>query len=184
MSNSNTPFPIPKLINSQMIFEESLIKIRRDLLQAKHEPPYTYYSLVTPPSSVAILAITSEGKFIINEEYRHPTGKILLGCPGGFIDSNEDPLQAAQRELLEETGYAAESFSILGSAFPYTGFSGQKTFFIRAKLAKLTSQPNLEASELIRPRLLMLNDLMQLIQKGAEVDAILCSALLFHQLHP
>jgi ADP-ribose pyrophosphatase len=180
MSQSNEPFTLPSLIERTIVFHESLIKIQRDRLQIDQHPSYCYYSLITHPFAVAILASTPEGAYLINEEYRHPTGRVLLGCPGGYIDPGEDPLQTAQRELLEETGYKAETFSIMGSAFPYTGISGQKTIYIRARGAILAEQPKLEASEIIHPRLLMPNELLELIKRGEEVDGVLCTALFFN----
>lgn len=181
MVNTKDPLPLPSLLSSQTVFEESIFKIRRDQLQIDEQPPYSYYTLITPPYAVAIVATTAEGALILNEEYRHPTKKILLGCPGGFMDPEENPLQAAGRELLEETGYQAKTFTLLGSGYPYAGFSGQKTYFIRAYEAALTANQHLDASEVIRTRLMMPEDLIQLIKNGVEVDAVLCAALFFYQ---
>ncbi len=184
MSKANKPLIIPTLIQRNLIFEESLIKLQRDLLQIENHPAYTYYSLHTYPFSVAILALNSQGAYILTEEYRHPTGKILLGCPGGYIDPGENPLQAARRELLEETGFEAQSFTVIGSAYPYVGISSQKTIYIRAQGANQTSQPNLEVSELIRTRLMTPEALEQAIDAGAELDGTLCTALFFQQRQP
>lgn len=183
MSKLNKPLELPHLIESKIVFEESLVKIRRDQLQISSNPPYAYYSLITHPFAVAILASTPEGAYVLNEEYRQPTGHILLGCPGGYVDPEEDALKAAQRELLEETGYQAESFSIMGSAFPYAGFSSQKTIYIRALGATFKEQTKHEASEVIRSRLLMPIELIELIQGGIEIDGVLCTALFFNQYY-
>lgn len=184
MTNQNSPLELPRLLQRKTLFEESLIKIRCDQLQIASHPPYQYYSLVTPPFAVAILAITDSGEYILNEEYRHPTGKILLGCPGGYIDPGEDPLTGALRELLEETGAGASSAEIIGSAYPYAGFSGQKTLYARARHAVLSCKPTPEASEVIRPILLSPEALREAIAKGVELDGTLCTALFFHQTNP
>lgn len=169
----------PSVINSQIIFEESIIKIRRDTLQLNPDKTYNYYTLITKPFSVIILATTKEGLYIFNEEYRHPTGKILLSCPGGYIDEGETPLEAAKRELLEETGFEAEDFELIGSAYPYAGISEQKTFYFRAQMAKRIAEPQLEISEYLQTVLKSKDDLQQVIDQGITLDGPLCTALFF-----
>lgn len=181
MSTLPKSFKIPTLLQRTLVFEESIVKIQRDQLQLDHHPPYTYYTLVTPPHAVVILASTEEGAYLLTEEYRHPTGHILLSCPGGFMDAGEDPLEAAQRELLEETGFQAQSFTLIGEAYPYAGFSGQKTLYIHAQKAQCVSQPKLEASEIIKNKLLTPDALNQAIQTGIHLDGTLCTALFFYQ---
>ena len=59
------------------------------------------------PDWVLILARTTEGKWVMTEQYRHGTGKIALEFPAGIIDKGETPEDAAIRELQEECGYGA-----------------------------------------------------------------------------
>jgi ADP-ribose pyrophosphatase len=181
MKNSNEQLLLPTVIEHKLVFEESLVKVFRDQLQVGDKPPYPYYTLSTHPFAVAILAMTREGSYVLIEEYRHPTGRVLLGCPAGYIDPGEDALKAAQRELLEETGFRAESFTIIGSAYPYTGFSSQKTIYILALDATLASKTHHEISEVIRPRLLTPKALAISIDEEAELDGTLCTALFFYQ---
>lgn len=182
MCQSNQSLVLPTVKESHILFEASILKIKCDDLQIGNSSPYPYYSLMTYPFSVAILAITPEGFYVLNEEYRHPTGRVLLGCPGGFVDPNENPLKAAERELMEETGFHARSYTVIGSAFPYAGISSQKTIYVRALGATLINQPALETSEIIRPILLKPEVLAQSIAAGTELDGTLCTALFFHQI--
>lgn len=181
MSIPDFPFQLPEVEESSIIFEESIFKIRRDQLRLP-DRHYRYYTLLTKPSSVIVLALTEEGQYVLTEEYRHPTGLVLLSCPGGYIDGEESPLEAARRELLEETGFEAHSFEILGHAFPYAGISGQKVFYVKATQASFTREPSLEHSELIKTTCKSKRELEEIIQQGTPVDGNLCTALFFDSL--
>jgi ADP-ribose pyrophosphatase len=180
MTNSN--LDIPDTISGEMIFQESILTIRRDILKRQNSSPYPYYSLITKPYAVVILAKTSEDLYVLCEEYRHPAKKFLLCCPGGYIEETEDPLKAAQRELLEETGFSGSSANLLGAAYPYPGISEQKTLFISVKGAIKTSNTFLEKSEIIKTILVGKQEIYKRIQEGVELDASLCTALFFDDL--
>ncbi len=66
-------------------------------------------------SSVQVVAETTEGNILLVQQYRFGVREYLYELPGGLIDAGEDPLTAARRELLEETGYQASSWASLGS---------------------------------------------------------------------
>ena len=170
---------IPVIQDSELVFETPFMKIKRDFLQQEGQKPYVYYSLSTFPASVVILPITPEGKLLLIEEYRHPTGQIILSIPGGYMNADEEPLAAARRELIEETGYDAKVLHLLGSAYPYAGISSQKTFYICASAVFKVAEQELEPSEIIRIRLETRKSIKELIASGIPLDATLCTALFF-----
>ena len=173
---------IPEIESSTLIFNESLITVRKEILLFRDGNRYPYYTLITKPYSVLILALTSDDCYVLTEEYRHPVKKFLLSCPGGYMEEGEDPLPAARRELLEETGYTAESFKLLGAAYPYPGISAQKTYFVKAENAKRVSESTLEVSEIIETLLLKKQQIYEKIGSGIELDGPLCTALFFDLL--
>ncbi|MBI5684111.1 MAG: NUDIX hydrolase [Verrucomicrobia bacterium] len=61
-----------------------------------------------------VVAQVPDGRFIMERQYKHGVGRVSLTPPAGGIAAGEDPLRAAQRELLEETGYEADSWQHLG----------------------------------------------------------------------
>jgi ADP-ribose pyrophosphatase len=67
------------------------------------------------PNFVVVLACTVEGKFICFRQTKYAVEGVTLAPVGGHIDEGEDPLAAAQRELLEETGFAASEWHKMGS---------------------------------------------------------------------
>jgi ADP-ribose diphosphatase len=62
-----------------------------------------------------VYAVTTEGKVLMLRQYKHGVGRVCLTFPGGYVAPGEDPAVAAERELLEETGYRGTRLIALGS---------------------------------------------------------------------
>ena len=67
------------------------------------------------------------------EVYRHGAGENLLKLPGGFIEENEEPSQAAKRELFEETKYSCDRLELMNWFFTWPGRTSQKNYVFVAK---------------------------------------------------
>jgi ADP-ribose pyrophosphatase len=172
----------PKLKKSKVIYK-GFFNLRIDLLESSAGDQTEYSVLEIRNDATAILAETSEGHIVVLKEFRYPTEKHLLGCPGGLIDSKESPLAAAKRELLEETGYTADEFIVLNKAYPFPGVTGQKIYFVLAKGARKISNPMPEPFEFIQTEEISKEDLYKKIKNGQEIDGVLCTALFFRSIH-
>lgn len=173
--------PIPEIKESH-IAHKGFFTLRIDTLQLPHGIRKPYTVLETGPHAAAILAVTHDNKLVVLKEYRHPTSKWLYGCAGGRIDAGESPIEAAKRELLEETGYTADEFITLGSAFPFPAVCDQTIHYILAKGARYIQPPQHEPLEMIIPQLLTEKELYEAIRSGDPVDGVLCTALFFKSL--
>lgn len=74
----------------------------------------TDFSTIEMPDFVVVVALTPDGMVVAERNYKHGPGRVGLHLPAGYLEPGEDPLAAAQRELLEETGYAAVDWASLG----------------------------------------------------------------------
>lgn len=166
----------PKIKHSKTLYS-GYFDLRQDLLEKSDGKTHPYTSMIVSIDSVAILAQTPEGLWILNREYRHPTGKVLLGPPGGRLDKNEDPILGAKRELFEETGYSSDEVVIVGCCHPFPGLCDQKIIYLWAKHALKKSEQSLEPFEFIEVELMSDEALRKEIRKGADVDGNLCIAL-------
>lgn len=79
-----------------------------------------YYSLRLP-DYVGVLALTEEGRVLAVRQYRPAIEQFTIEFPAGLVDAGESPAETARRELLEETGYAAETVEIIGEMSTDTG---------------------------------------------------------------
>ena len=94
--------------------------------------------MVTHPGAVAILALDDAQRVLMIRQYRHSVGRLLWEIPAGLRDTDgESPLQTAQRELLEETGYRASQWHTLLDYFSSPGYSTER---IRIFLARGVEQ--------------------------------------------
>lgn len=98
---------------------------------------------------VIVVPIDPEGRVVLQQGYKHGSGKVITEFCAGMIDEGETPTEAARRELLEETGYTAKEFIKLGKAFPNPTGSKKYYHFFLARDAELTAEPALEATEQI-----------------------------------
>jgi ADP-ribose pyrophosphatase len=85
----------------------------------------TIREIIEHPGGAVILCVFENNDILLVKQYRHPFGKEVIELPAGKLDKNENPLVCAQRELREETGYAANQWSKLTSLYTTPGFCNE-----------------------------------------------------------
>ncbi len=110
-------FPKPwKNRKSQNLLEDlPWLKISVDSVLLPNGKEIENFYQIELPEYAVVVAQTEDGLILMERQYKHAIGKIILNLPSGYLDSHETPLACAQRELLEETGFMANSWQHLGS---------------------------------------------------------------------
>ena len=80
--------------------------------------------------SVAIIAVNTDGHILLQKEYSYPPNTVLWQLPGGAIESGESIIDAARRELAEESGFTANNCTVIGSYYLNNRRSDRKQFII------------------------------------------------------
>ena len=108
-----------KLLNSEYLVDAPWLKVAKETCELPNGKVIDDFYTLWQPDWVLILARTTEGKWVMTEQYRHGTGQIALEFPAGIIDKGETPEQAALRELQEEVAFrgTADKVTYLGK-FP------------------------------------------------------------------
>lgn len=176
--HNTTPHSQP-IVEATECIHEGFCSLYRQQLRLANGHQQSYYSVMTRPRAALIVATTSKGEYVLVREYRHAVQRVLIGLPGGFIEEDEEPIEAAKRELLEETGYEATHVHQIGSSFPLPGLLTQQVFFFHAPLATLVCAPELDVGESLETLLWTPLKLACAIKEGASVDSALCAGLFF-----
>jgi ADP-ribose pyrophosphatase len=145
-------------VTSDLVVEPSGIKARRDTV--RHS------------GSVVIMAVddTRGGpRVLLGRQYRYPADDYLWELPAGRIDEGEDPLAAAKRELLEETGYTAQHWKRAAFFYATPGYCDETmAIYLARGLKRGKAQP--EEDEVISKRLFPLPALLRMVEKGTIRD--------------
>ena len=124
MSSSHPHKPFPIMISSREIYRGRVIALRVDEIEVSSSLNVRR-EVVEHPGAVVIVPIDREGRILWVRQYRHAAGRSLLELPAGTLEAGEKPEVCARRELAEETGFAAASWSVLGGFYSAPGFCSE-----------------------------------------------------------
>ena len=115
-----------KTLKSEKIYEGTIINLRRDKVTVQGGT--SYREIIEHNGGAVIAALTEDKKRVMVRQYRKPADKVMLEVPAGKIDPGEMPLEAAVRELKEETGYTASKVEFLTEFYPSVGYSEERLY--------------------------------------------------------
>jgi ADP-ribose diphosphatase len=158
-----------KVLKQEIVFNGGHVKVRVDRViePAGHEATR---EIVVHSGAVCIVAKPSDSEVLLVRQYRHATGGELLEIPAGGLDPGEDPLDAARRELEEETGYHAANVIPRASFWTTPGFTTEYMWLFEATgLTRTQIHP--DEDEVIEVDVVKVDDALRMIDDGRIQDA-------------
>ncbi len=167
------------VLASERVYEGRILNLRVDQIRTSSGVE-ALREIVENGGAVAIVALDDHQRVVLVRQYRHAVRSLVVEVPAGKLDGDEEPLDGAQRELREETGFRAGRYERLGSFYPAPAWS---TEFVYLYLATdLTPGPtHLEADEAIELLHVPLAESIEMIHAGAIIDGKTTAALLLAQ---
>lgn len=155
-----------EVLSSRLLFDDKWLTIRKDHIRMPSGVEMDDYYVLEYPDWINVLAITKDGKFVIERQYRHGTQSIDYELCAGTIEKGETALEAAQRELLEETGYAGGEWKLYCISTPNPSAMSNHTYSFLAKGVENTGLRHLEKTEDIEIHLFTYDELKELMSES------------------
>lgn len=163
--------------SSKEIFKGKILHLFEDKITLPNGHTTTR-EVIRHIGAVGIVALTDDNKVIIEKQFRYPLNDVIAEIPAGKLDSkDEDRLEAAKRELKEETGYTAKTWINIGEYLPAAAYCDELiTLYIAKGLEK--GEQNLDDDEFLNIEFYPLDDLIKDVIEGKITDGKTQVALL------
>lgn len=171
------------LVGRQQLLQGNFLRVQRDTVRLP-DGGHATREYVLHPGAVMIVPLLAQDpdaiRVVLERQYRHPLGQVMLEFPAGKRDGAEDLLACARRELREETGYSAREWAHAGVMHPLVAYSDE---FIDIWFARGLSlgERQLDAGEFLDVTSATLPELLQYCRDGVVTDGKTLVAALWLQ---
>jgi len=153
-------------LNQEYLLKCKWITVRKDTVELANGVVLDDYYVLEYPTWVNVIAITEDGLFVIERQYRHGTERIDYEICAGTCEQGEEPIEAAKRELLEETGYGGGEWTMYGISTPNPAAMSNLNYTFLAEGVKKIAPPHQEQSEDIDVFTITRDKLISLMERG------------------
>lgn len=161
------------------IEENWLFSLRRERFKSRRSGKIHDFFVIHLADAVNVIAVTSHHNIVLVRQFRAGSGRDSLEPPGGLLDPGEDPGEAAARELLEETGYAGDPPTLLGSAYSNSSILSSKIATVVITNCRLLADPKLDPNEEVTVELAPVASIPRMIRDGRIDHALAVMGLLW-----
>jgi ADP-ribose pyrophosphatase len=153
-----------KKVRSKPIGDFRVFKLRSDVFLSPRTGREHDFYVLDSVGWVNVLAVTSDQKLVMVEQYRPGSNTVELEIPGGMMDPGDtDPAAAAARELREETGYAGENARVLGKIWSNPAILTNRTFTVLIENCRRQHEVQFDGAEDLTTRLVPVADVPKLV---------------------
>ena len=164
MSDELEPWTV--LGSRDLLDASPYLKVRAETVQLPDGRTVENFYQLDQPDFAMMYVEAEDGRVVMLRTYKHGARRVSLTFPAGAIEPGEDPLTAAKRELLEETGYAADDWTALGGFVIGANSKGSTCHMFHAKGARKVAEPDNGDLEDMRIELHSTSELIDAAARG------------------
>ena len=166
------------MIDRKEVYQAKLFKVVHDHIQYRDYQTKTY-DLILHPGAVALIPIDKNENLLFVKQWRRAANRIMIELPAGTLEKGETPIDCADRELREETGYKANEITPLGGFYSAPGICSEYLYLFFAK--SLTLDPLIgDDTDEIDLLKVPLKQVLKMVQKGEIIDAKTVAGVLWY----
>ena len=175
----------PKLVNRpwKVVKSENILHIgpwlsvRQECVEMPSGTQIPTWFVFEFPDWINVIALTKDGQMVMEDQYRHALGETHYELVAGVIDPGETPLQAAQRELSEETGYGGGTWELFMTLSPNPTNHNNLVYTFLARDVEKLSEQHQEATEDINVHVFSREEVKGILDRGMIIQALMAAPL-------
>ncbi len=165
-------------VSSERVFDGKLLHVRRDEVRLPDGHVATREYIVHP-GAVLVVPVRADGRLVVERQFRYPLNRVMMEFPAGKLDPPESPLECAKRELIEEAGYEARTWTRLGTVHTVVSYSTEAIeLFVAEGLEHVGAR--LDHGEFLETLEMDVRDLLAALDRGEITDVKTVAALLMY----
>ncbi len=171
------PWP---LVAEEDVLETPVFTVRKNVCRSPKDGQDKNFVVLDVPDWVQVLALTGDGRALLVRQYRLGSREVSLELPGGVVEKGQSPLEAARRELREETGYTAEKWRKLAAFRPNPAIQNNTAHLYLAEDARLAGTTEFDENEDLHLTVVPLDELRDLVLNGTIDHAIMVAGIMLY----
>ncbi len=172
-----------KVLKSEQLDSNRVFATRKDTSVSPVTGQEHEFFIIEAPDWVNVVAVTAQDEVVLIKQYRHGIRSETLEIPGGVVDPGESPVEAAKRELLEETGYVADRWVRIGEVVPNPAIQNNRCYTFLALSAEKVEEPNFDSTEYIVSFTTPAAEIPKLISEGKITHSLVVAAFYWFYLY-